>query len=66
MIKFFIETYGCALNTSDSEKMAGILEENGFIQTFNIEDSNVIILNSCTVKTPTENKIYKRLREIKN
>jgi threonylcarbamoyladenosine tRNA methylthiotransferase CDKAL1 len=64
MIKFFIETYGCALNTSDSEKMAGILEENGFIQTFNIEDSNVIILNSCTVKTPTENKIYKRLREI--
>lgn len=51
-----METYGCALNTADSETMRAILEKDGFIFTNNIDESDVIIINSCTVKLSTFNR----------
>ncbi len=56
---FTIETYGCAVNKADSEYMAGLLEEAGLISC---KDGDVLIVNTCTVKTPTERKILKRLQ----
>ncbi len=65
MTKIYIETYGCSLNNSDSEVMAGLLKERGFFETTdNIEEAAVIILNTCIVKKPTENKFYNRIREL--
>jgi len=61
--KVQIETYGCAMNRADSEVMAGFLAENGFEIC---EDGEILIINTCTVKTPTERKIIKRLRELEN
>jgi threonylcarbamoyladenosine tRNA methylthiotransferase CDKAL1 len=65
MTKFFIETYGCSHNFSDSEQMAGLLQEAKFNPVENIEDSDIIIINTCTVKGPTETAFFKRLDEIK-
>ncbi len=53
-----LETYGCSMNKADSEFMAGLLADAGFTVA---EKGNVIVVNTCSVKTPTENKIIKRL-----
>jgi threonylcarbamoyladenosine tRNA methylthiotransferase CDKAL1 len=63
MPKVEIETYGCAMNQADSEFMAGLLEREGFEIR---EGGDVLVVNTCTVKTPTERKILKRLRGLEN
>ncbi|MCK5108010.1 MAG: tRNA (N6-isopentenyl adenosine(37)-C2)-methylthiotransferase MiaB, partial [Nanoarchaeota archaeon] len=60
MEKIYFETYGCALNFADSEIMMGILKKEGYQITDNIDDANLIIINTCTVKGPTDNKFKKR------
>jgi threonylcarbamoyladenosine tRNA methylthiotransferase CDKAL1 len=65
MTKIYIETAGCSHNFADSEQMAGLLKQAKFQIINEIEEADLIILNSCTVKTPTENNFYKRLEEIK-
>ena len=69
MQNIYFETYGCALNRSDSETMKGILEKNGFNIVSDIEKSDVIIINSCTVKLSTFNKfkfLLKKYSHLKN
>ncbi|MDP8003580.1 MAG: 2-methylthioadenine synthetase, partial [Caldisphaera sp.] len=66
MQKYYIETYGCALSEFDSSIMAAILTENGYIRTNNINDADIVIINTCAVRLDTEAKIAKRLKEIQN
>ena len=66
MTKIHFETFGCAANIADSEQMAGLLKAADFIITDSSEEADVIILNTCTVKNPTESKIIKRLNELKD
>ncbi|RLI91419.1 MAG: hypothetical protein DRO65_01400, partial [Candidatus Altiarchaeales archaeon] len=63
--KIYIETYGCSMNKADSEFIAGILAEDGYSISSSIEDADVIILNSCVVKTPTERKIIRRISQLR-
>ncbi|MBN2014019.1 MAG: tRNA (N(6)-L-threonylcarbamoyladenosine(37)-C(2))-methylthiotransferase [Candidatus Altiarchaeota archaeon] len=56
-----IETYGCSMNKADSEAMMGLLEQAGF----SFGDSGILVINTCTVKTPTERKILRRLKELR-
>ncbi|HDH41241.1 MAG TPA: tRNA (N(6)-L-threonylcarbamoyladenosine(37)-C(2))-methylthiotransferase [Candidatus Altiarchaeales archaeon] len=60
-MKIQIETYGCTMNRADSEAMAGLLAESGF----EFGDNGILIVNTCTVKTPTERKILKRLERLR-
>ncbi|MEM2083850.1 MAG: tRNA (N(6)-L-threonylcarbamoyladenosine(37)-C(2))-methylthiotransferase [Nitrososphaerota archaeon] len=62
-MKYYIETYGCTSNKSDSEIMEGILLEKGF-QKSNIEEAEIIIINTCGVKKPTEDKILNRIKKL--
>ena len=64
MTKVYIETYGCALNKSDSMLMASILEKNNYKITKTPEDSEVIVINTCTVRKDTEDRIIKRLKNL--
>lgn len=66
MTKIYIETAGCSLNQSDSEVMAGLLKKADFEIIDKAEDSDLVILNTCTVKGPTEANFWKRLCEIRN
>ena len=66
MTKICIETAGCSLNQSDSELMAGLLKDAGFDISRSAEASDLVIINTCTVKGPTEAKFWKRLAELMN
>ena len=64
MKSVYIETYGCSANSADSQIMAGILKKDGYTISDSAEKSDVIIINSCFVKNPTEQRLNARLREI--
>jgi tRNA-2-methylthio-N6-dimethylallyladenosine synthase len=59
--KFFIETYGCQMNISDSEIVASILEEKGFRSTLHIGEADMIFINTCSIRDHAEQRIRKRL-----
>jgi len=63
--KLYIETYGCQMNLNDSEVVASILTSAGYTVTENIEDSSLILLNTCSVRENAENKVFQRLSTIK-
>ncbi|MFW9846720.1 MAG: tRNA (N(6)-L-threonylcarbamoyladenosine(37)-C(2))-methylthiotransferase [Candidatus Thorarchaeota archaeon] len=63
-LQFYLETYGCSLNKADSDLIVGRLNALGARQTSRIDSADLIILNSCGVKEPTEDKIIHRLREL--
>jgi len=64
MTKVFFKTFGCTLNFSDTEMMQGLLVDLGFEIVEEPEESEVIVINTCAVKKPTENKFFKYLNEI--
>jgi MiaB-like tRNA modifying enzyme len=65
MTSVFIKTFGCSLNQSDSERMLGLLKEADFELSKTAEDSDLIIINTCTVKQPTQNKFFRYLESLK-
>lgn len=63
--KYYILTMGCQLNENDSEKIAGMLEEAGYIKTDKIEESDIIIFNTCCVRENAEERLFGKLGEAK-
>ena len=63
-MKVYIESYGCTFNKADGQIMAGILNENNIELVDNINDCDVIIVNTCYVKLPTENKIVYKIQQL--
>ena len=62
--KFHIISYGCQMNFADSEVVASILEDIGYNHTGNIENSNLILLNTCSIREKAEQTIRKKLSSI--
>ena len=60
--RFYIESYGCQMNFSDSEIVASILAEAGFAPTRNLEESDLILINTCSIREKAEETVRKRLR----
>ncbi len=63
--KLLLESYGCAMNFSDSEIVASILSEEGFGTTRNAEEADVILLNTCSIREKAEDRIRNRLLAFK-
>lgn len=63
--KVYIETYGCQMNYSDTEIVLSVLSDFGYNETSDINDSDVILLNTCSIRENAERRVYKRLDEIK-
>ena len=63
--KFYIESYGCQMNFSDSEIVASILNEQGFGATRNLEEADLVFLNTCSIREKAELTVRKRLTEFK-
>ena len=59
----FIESYGCAMNFSDSEIVASILANEGFNTTQNLEDADLVLVNTCSIRDKAEQTIRKRLQK---
>ncbi|BBE41611.1 tRNA (N(6)-L-threonylcarbamoyladenosine(37)-C(2))-methylthiotransferase [Conexivisphaera calida] len=64
MPRYYIETYGCAANQADGEIMSKILDDSGYERSADPRNSDVILLNTCGVKSPTENRVVSRLVEL--
>lgn len=60
--KFYIESYGCQMNFSDSEIVASVLSDIGYAPTRNMEESDLILINTCSIRERAEAKVRKRLR----
>jgi len=61
--KLFIESYGCQMNFSDSEIVASILLENGYNTTSELEEADLIMVNTCAIRHKAEDTVRKRLTE---
>ncbi|MGZ3753778.1 MAG: MiaB/RimO family radical SAM methylthiotransferase [Mucilaginibacter sp.] len=63
--KLYIESYGCAMNFSDSEIVASILSEKGFETTSDFTNADVIFINTCSIRENAEVRVRNRLKEFK-
>lgn len=63
--RFYIESYGCQMNFADSEIVASILNKQGFGATRNLEDADLIFINTCSIREKAEQTVRKRLTEFK-
>ncbi|MEY8870415.1 tRNA (N6-isopentenyl adenosine(37)-C2)-methylthiotransferase MiaB [Flavobacteriaceae bacterium 144Ye] len=61
--KLFIESYGCAMNFSDSEIVASILQNEGFNTTQSLEDADLVLVNTCSIRDKAEQTVRKRLEK---
>jgi tRNA-2-methylthio-N6-dimethylallyladenosine synthase len=62
---FYIESYGCQMNFSDSEIVASILNKEGFGATRNYEEADLVLLNTCSIREKAEQTVRKRLTEFR-
>ncbi|HWA07141.1 MAG TPA: tRNA (N6-isopentenyl adenosine(37)-C2)-methylthiotransferase MiaB [Ignavibacteria bacterium] len=63
--KLYVETYGCQMNFADTEIVNGIMGKNGYDITDNIDDSAIILINTCSIREMAEARVLQRLTEIK-
>lgn len=61
--KMFIESYGCQMNFSDSEIVASILTEQGYNTTQNLEEADLVLVNTCSIRDKAEQTVRKRLEQ---
>jgi tRNA-2-methylthio-N6-dimethylallyladenosine synthase len=63
--KIFLESYGCAMNFSDSEIVASIMQKDGFTTTTDYKEADLIFVNTCAIRENAEQRVRKRLTEFK-
>jgi tRNA-2-methylthio-N6-dimethylallyladenosine synthase len=64
--KVYIESYGCQMNFSDSEIVASILVKDGFDTTRNLDEADVVLVNTCSIREKAEQTVRQRLRSFQN
>jgi threonylcarbamoyladenosine tRNA methylthiotransferase CDKAL1 len=64
-MRIFIRTFGCTLNQSDSEAMAGILLEAGYELVAELKDAELVLFNTCTVKDAPEKRFFSEMKKAK-
>ncbi|HEY1024641.1 MAG TPA: tRNA (N6-isopentenyl adenosine(37)-C2)-methylthiotransferase MiaB [Sphingobacteriaceae bacterium] len=64
--KLYIESYGCAMNFSDSEIVASIMLDMGFETTGNYKEADVVFINTCSIRENAEQRVRQRLRDFKS
>ncbi len=64
--KLFLESYGCAMNFSDSEIIASILAEDGYSTTREEKDADLILINTCSIRDKAEERVRNRLTNFKS
>ncbi|MEA1904375.1 MAG: hypothetical protein U9M97_00625, partial [Candidatus Hadarchaeota archaeon] len=64
-MRVYCETFGCTMNRADSELMLGRLAQAGHEVTEKLEDADLILVNTCAVKGPTQRRVLKRLEKLR-
>jgi tRNA-2-methylthio-N6-dimethylallyladenosine synthase len=64
--KLYVESYGCQMNFSDSEVVASIMQNNGYSTTRDIDEADVVLINTCSIRENAETRVRHRLTEFKS
>src|SRR5579863_2789301 len=62
---FYLETFGCQMNVHDSEKVVGTLVQEGYRQVETVEQADLILYNTCSIRDKAEQKVFHRLADYK-
>src|SRR3981081_2124006 len=62
---FYLETFGCQMNVHDSEKVIGTLGHEGYSQVQTVEQADLILYNTCSIRDKAEQKVFHRLADYK-
>jgi tRNA-2-methylthio-N6-dimethylallyladenosine synthase len=62
---YIVRTFGCQMNEHDSERIAGLLEADGLHRVADIDDADVVVLNTCCIRENADNKLYGHLGTLK-
>jgi tRNA-2-methylthio-N6-dimethylallyladenosine synthase len=62
---YFIRTFGCQMNDHDSERIAGLLEQHGYVRADAAEEADLVLLNTCAIRENADNKLYGTLGHLK-
>src|SRR5437016_5622114 len=65
VVKYHLITYGCQMNTADSEEMAQPLQDRGFIATGRLHDADIVLMNTCTVRDQAEHRADSNLGRLR-
>src|SRR6516164_2924901 len=63
--KFYLETFGCQMNVHDSEKVIGTLISEGYRQVETVEEADLVLYNTCSIRNKAEQKVFHRLADYK-
>lgn len=63
--RLYVESYGCQMNFSDSEVVASIMTNEGYTTTRNIDEADVVLINTCSIRENAETRVRNRLTEFK-
>jgi tRNA-2-methylthio-N6-dimethylallyladenosine synthase len=63
--RFYIETFGCQMNVHDSERVAGTLIAMGYSKAASVDDADLVLYNTCSIRDKAEQKVYSRLQQFK-
>lgn len=63
--RIYIETYGCQMNVNDSEVMLSILHDAGYVRTMDMNDADIILVNTCAIRDNAEQRIHGRLEQFR-
>jgi len=62
---FYLETFGCQMNAHDSEKVVGTLLSEGYRQVETVEEADLVLYNTCSIRDKAEQKVFNRLNDYK-
>jgi len=62
---FYLETFGCQMNAHDSEKVVGTLVSEGYRQVQTVEEAELVLYNTCSIRDKAEQKVFNRLSDYK-
>ena len=63
--RYHVVTFGCQMNEHDSERLSGMLEADGMTRTDDVDDADVVVLNTCCIRENADNKLYGALGHLK-
>ena len=64
--RYLIRTFGCQMNVHDSERLAGLLEADGMVAADDVDDADVVVLNTCCIRENADNKLYGNLGRLQS
>ena len=64
-LKYFVKTFGCQMNEHDSERIAGLFEQDGMVKASSIDESDILFVNTCTIRENADDKLYGTLGQLK-